>query len=458
MANIVIMPRMGQSVESCVITEWNKKVGDEVKTGDVLFSYETDKSSFEEEAKEDGVLLAVLANVDDDVPCLDPVCIIGKQGEDISELLKQAGASGEAPAAEAPAAAPKAEEAPAAPAAETASAAAPAKATGSAGSAPASPRARMTAEKLHVDISAATPTGPNGRIIERDVIAAGKTTSAVAGVGGSAGIEGTGVGGRVTTRDLENPAAKAVVDLAGFASEAEAAAKTGFHDEKMPHLRQVIAKTMLDSMNGMAQLTHSTSFDITNIAAYRKAIKAATETMGLPKITYNDIMLYAVSRTLLHYPMLNAHLMDGNTMRYFDHVHLGMAVDTPRGLLVVTIFYADTKSLVEIANEAHDLAAQAQSGKINPDLLQGQTFTVTNLGTFGIESFTPIISKPQTGILGVDCIMDKVRRGADGGVELYQSMGLSLTYDHRAMDGVPASKFLKELKESLENFTVLLAK
>lgn len=432
MATVVIMPRQGQSVESCVITSWAKKVGDPVHTGETLFSYETDKAAFDEEAKVDGTLLAVFYQEQDDVPCLSEVAVIGTPGEDISAF------------------GPHADVSPAAP--ESAQAATPAVAaapmavqlTAPTAAAGVSPRARVAAERLHVDLTGVTPTGPHGRILERDVLAAGRSTSAAVAAGSTAGIPGTGLGGRVTLADQQAPAAVAP----------ETSSVLGYHDEKISHMRKIIADSMHNSLATMAQLTHHSSFDASSIIAYRKELKAA-ESLELPGITYNDLILYAVSRVLKHHPVLNAHWMD-DKIRYFDHVHLGMAVDTPRGLLVPTIFNADTKSLAEIAKETKELAAAAQGGSISPDMLSGATFTVSNLGTLDIEMFTPVINPPQTGILGVDCMVDRVRM-ADGHISVYPAMGLSLTYDHRAMDGAPASRFLKELKTVLEHFSALLA-
>ena len=456
MATVVIMPRNGQSVESCVITAWNKKVGDEVHVGDVLFSYETDKSSFDEEAKVDGTLLAAFYGEYDDVPCLNEVCVIGTPGEDISMFGKNGGEEA-APAAEE---APAAEAAPAAPEAAPEAPAAAAPAEGIAG---VSPRARAAAEKLHVDLAAVIPSGPHGRIIERDILAAPKGTAAAAREGGMAGVEGTGIGGRVTTKDLEAakapaaaPAPAATKAPAPAAAAAPAAEGQGYHDEKIVRMRQIIGKSMKHSLNDIPQLTHMLSFDTAALTGYRKKLKAVPESMGLPKITYNDLMLFAVSRVIKAYPALNANTIDEKTMRFFDHVHLGMAVDTPRGLMVPTIFNADQKSLAQIAREAKDLAAQCQAGSISPDLLSGASFTISNVGTMGIEYFTPVINPPQTGILGVGGIIDKVKV-VDGQLVPYKAMGLSLSFDHAAMDGALAAKFLKELKEALENFDALLA-
>ena len=414
MATAVIMPRQGQSVESCLVGEWKKKVGDPVKAGDILFSYETDKASFEEEAKVDGILLAVLCQEGDDVPCLSTVAVIGSEGEDISQFTAAAQGDGAPPPAPERAAAPAAAN----------SAAAPASSPVPSGVHGFSPRARAAAERMHVDLAAAVPSGPHGRIIERDVLNAPRTAG-------------------------EAPSAAAAQP------EEAAVSAGGYHDEKLSHVRRSIAEAMQKSLSQSAQLTHHASFDATVMIAYRKQLKASAEKLGLPNITYNDMLLFAVSRVLKNHPALNAHFL-GDKIRYFDHVHLGMAVDTPRGLLVPTIFNADQKSLSQIAEESKELAAAAQSGSINPDLLTGASFTVSNLGSLDIEMFTPIVNPPQTGILGVDCMVDRVRMVEDR-VSVYPAMGISLTYDHRALDGAPASRFLKDLKTAMESFTGLLA-
>lgn len=427
MATAVIMPRQGQSVESCIIGEWFKKVGDPVQEGDILFSYETDKSSFEEPAKQAGTLLAIFYGADDDVPCLTTVGVIGEPGESYAEFAPdQAAGTAEAPGMEAPAAKAPAAAAVAAPAVQ---------AEGSALRG-VSPRARNAAERLHVDPAQAQPTGPNGRVIERDIKALAQ-----------AGRTGTGLGGRVTAADQAAAAA-------AQAAPAVQGADTEYQDVKLPNIRKVIAKSMFQSLSTMAQLTHTTSFDATCIMNFRKGLKAAPEQLQVPNITLNDIILFAASRVLPKHPDLNAHFLE-DKMRYFRHVNLGIAVDTPRGLMVPTLMRAEEKSLKEIAAEAKALAAACQDGSINPDLLQGASFTVSNLGTLGIEHFTPVINPPQTGILGVDCIVERVRT-VDGQIAVYPAMGLSLTYDHRALDGAPASRFLQDMRAALENFQALL--
>lgn len=447
MATPVMMPNVGISVESCILTEWHKKKGDAVKKGDVLFTYETDKSTLEEESPVDGIMLEQFFKEDDDIPTMTNVCVIGEEGESTAEFAPKIEGD-DVPAeasAEAPAAAPAAEAAPAVP-----TAAAPA----AAGEfIKISPRAKALAEKTGIDPHFAAPTGPNGRIIERDVrtLIENGPTATYAAADEFAGAAGTGLGGKFSVADIgAAPAA---------AAAAPAAAGPEYVDEKMPNIRKAIAKQMTSSLSTAAQLTHTTSFDATEIMAFRKKVKANGEKLGLANITLNDIILFAVSRVLAkpEHKALNAHLINGDTMRYFNGVHLGVAVDTDRGLVVPTIKNAQNMSLNEISAKAKELAATCKNGGATPDMLSGASFTISNLGSYGIESFTPVINTPQTGILGVDTITTRIRE-VDGEIKTYPAMGLSLTYDHRAVDGSPASRFLVDLRNALENFSLLLSK
>lgn len=444
------MPRQGQSVESCIITKWNKQVGDKVAVGDLLFTYETDKATFDEESQVEGTLLAILHEEGDDVPCLENVCVIGSEGEDVSQFM--AAATAPEAAAQPETAAPAQPEA--APAANAAANTAQVASKAAEGDIKISPRARAYAEKTGVDYRYAVPSGAEGRIIERDIVALREqgvmVTPAASGeyLAGGSRIEGTGIGGRVSVEDLSAPAAAAQL--------ADAVQAPEYEDVKLTNIRKVIARSMTASLSSMAQLTLNTSFDATELMAYRKKVKENGEKLGLANITLNDMVLYAVSRTLPNHKDLNAHLLE-DKMRYFTNVHLGMAVDTERGLMVPTIFNANKLSLNDIAVEAKKCAADCQKGSINPDKLSGASFTVSNLGSLGIESFTPVINPPQTGILGVDNIVTRVKE-VNGQIKTYPAMGLSLTFDHRALDGAPAAKFLKELAANLENFSALLAK
>lgn len=432
MATLVIMPRQGQSVESCVITEWKKKKGDVVAVKDILFSYETDKSSFDEEAAVAGTLLETFAEDGDDVPCLNPVCIIGEPGEDISALIAEAKKQigGDEPAPETKPEAKAAAIPVAAPALTAAPAAAPA-ATEADGFIRISPRARHLAERTGADISKAEPTGPMGRIIERDI---NVLLDRGIYVGASA---------------AEKPTA---------AAAAAASPEVEYEDVKLPNIRKVIAKSMHASLSSMAQLTLNASFDATKIMSLRAAFKAKGEALGMNNVTLNDMVLYAAAKTLRGHRDLNANYLDDkDIMRYFTHVNLGVAVDTPRGLLVPTVFAADTLSLNELSAQTKTLISEAKAGTISPDKLRGGSFTVTNLGSMGIESFTPVVNPPQTGILGVGTITRRVKT-VDGQDVFYDAMGLSLTFDHRALDGAPAARFLRELCLGLENFGLLMAK
>ncbi len=360
--------------------------------------------------------------------------VIGQPGEDISALTGGEAAPAAAKAEEAkPAVIAKAEDV------------APVPTAPAGGGLKISPRAKAEAERQNLDITKAVPTGPNGRIIERDIMVLaekGYKVTAAAASQYAGGAEGSGLGGAVTTADLTAPAAAAPA----------AVPAAEYTDIKLSGVRKAIARSMHASLSEMAQLTLNASFDATAVMAFRERVKANAEKLGLPNITLNDIVLYAVSRTLKKHADINAHFL-GDVMRRFASVNLGMAVDTERGLLVPTIFGADKLSLSEIAAAAKSLAAQAQSGKISPDLLSGGTFTVTNLGALGVESFTPVINPPQTCILGVCSITYKLK--ASGAA--YPAMGLSLTFDHRAVDGAPAARFLKDLCTALESFDLLLA-
>ncbi len=437
MAVGIIMPRQGQSVESCII-QWKVKEGDKVAAGDILFGYETDKAAFEEASPADGTVIKLLAADGDDVPCLQTVLILGQPGEDISALVGGEAATAEAKPDEVkPVVIAKAEEV------------APVSTATAGDDLKISPRAKAEAERQNLDISKAVPTGPNGRIIERDVevlAEKGYKVTAAAATQYAGGLAGSGLGGAVTTADIAAPAAVAPADPAAAAPAAD------YTDIKLSGVRKAIAKAMHASLSEMAQLTLNSSFDATAIMAYRERIKANAEKLGLPNITLNDIVLYAVSRTLGKHPDINAHFL-GDTMRRFASVNLGMAVDTDRGLLVPTIFGAGKLSLSEVAVAAKALAAEVQSGRISPDKLTGGTFTVTNLGALGVEAFTPVINPPQTAILGVCNITYKLNKSGAA----YPAMGLSLTFDHRAVDGAPAARFLKDLCAALESFDILLA-
>jgi pyruvate dehydrogenase E2 component (dihydrolipoamide acetyltransferase) len=416
------MPKQGQSVESCIISQWYKKKGDSVKTGDLLFSYETDKASFEEEAKTDGVLLEVFYNEGDEVPVLYNVAVIGQAGESTAEFSPD-GFAGNASAADAPeATSPVVQAAPVAVATVSAASAD--------GKIKASPRARVMAGKKGIPLASVKGTGPNGRIIVRDIEAA-QPVAAVA----------------TPVQAPQSPVAAASVSEYGNAE---------YEVKKLTNIRKLIAKAMHESLQNSAQLTHHLSADARKLLALRETVKKAQKAdPAFPNVTLNDMVCWAVIRALEKNPEANSQFL-GDSIKTFKQVHLGMAVDTPRGLMVPVLKNAGDFSLKGLSNHLRALAEGCRKGGIDPELLQSAagSFTVSNLGNYGVEMFTPIVNVPQVAILGVNAI---VQRPADigGGVTAFVPyIGLSLTYDHRAIDGGPATLFLKEIKTQIENFQV----
>lgn len=442
MATIVVMPQLGNSVESCIIVEWMIAEGDTVAVDQTLASIETDKSTMEVPSTAEGTVLKLLWEEGDEVPVKDPLIIVGEPGEDISGLVP----GGDAAPAEAAAAPAEQAAAP--------EAAAPAFATERATGA-VSPRARALAASNGVDASAiAEGSGPHGRVIERDVaaaIAAGPVLTSAARAAGVSAAEGTGIGGRVSVADAGRapeaaPAAVAApVAAADFPGASTSAPLKG--------VRKVVAKRMMESLTSTAQLTLNTTANAAGILAMRKKVKNADGSLGLNKITLNDLVCFAVSRTLLKYPAFNAHLEDG-VLTEFEQVHLGFACDTPRGLLVPVIRSAQALGLKAFSDEAKRLAGGAIDGSLSPEFLSGGTFTVSNIGSFGIETFTPVINLPQTAILGVGAITPRPTVAADGSIGVEQRLNLSLTIDHQVIDGADGARFLRDLVAAIENIDV----
>lgn len=442
MATIVVMPQLGNSVESCIIVEWTVAEGDAVSLDQTLCSIETDKSTMEVPSTAEGTVLKLLWDEGDEVPVKDPLIIVGAPGEDVSGLVPGGGAAeaGDAPAEEPPASA----------------APAPSFAT-SAASGAVSPRARALASAKGVDASAITEgSGPHGRVIERDVaavIAVGPALTSAARAAGVGAAEGTGIGGRVSVADADRApgasAPAAPVPVAAPAADFPGASTSS----PLKGVRKVVAKRMMESLTTTAQLTLNTSANAAGILALRKKVKNADESLGLNKITLNDLVCFAVSRTLPKYPVFNAHLEDG-VLTEFEQVHLGFACDTPRGLLVPVIRSAQSLGLKAFSDEAKRLAGGAIDGTLSPDYLGGGTFTVSNIGSFGIETFTPVINLPQTAILGVGAITPRPALAADGTIGVEQRLNLSLTIDHQVIDGADGARFLRDLVAAIENIDV----
>ena len=406
MAQEILMPKLGNTVELVVIVEWRKDVGDSIALGETLCEVETDKTTVDVEAEAAGTLLAKLYEADDDVPVLTPFAIIGEPGEDISSLKSPPAAEPLSPSAEVPR--------------QTASA----ETNGSEKKASApSPRARMLAASSGMSTFPASGSGPGGRVIERDVRAA------------------------LEERSSLSPAA-AIGDGDQFPG--------AFTSLPVRGVRQVIAQRMHASLQETAQLTLNTSVNAESMLFWRAGFKNSPEDMDVAKISINHLIMFTTARVLARHPELNATFQSGE-IRQYRHVHLGFAVDTPRGLMVPVLRYADRISLLELSVETRRLAAACREAAASPDVLTGGTFTITNLGSFGIETFTPVLNTPEAAILGVGSIVNAPIEKKDGSLGLEKRMGLSLTIDHQVVDGAPAARFLKDLTDMLAHLEWVLA-
>jgi len=464
MATEVLMPRQGQSVESCIIVGWKVKEGDSVKAGQPLCEVETDKATFEVEAPADGTVLGIFYPDEADVPVLKVIAAIGATGEDIS-ALRPADASPEPQNNEQGMSNDEGKKSVGGKSAEAGPVSAGSQLLStdlqsSTAGVGVSPRARTLAAAKGVDAFALAGSGPEGRVIERDVQAAlegraelSPTARARALEGGvQAPAAGRGIGGRVLLSDLEEVAPQ---ELAAAVAQLEFPG--GVKTLPVRGVRKVVAGRMLASLQNTAQLTMNTSADARTMLDFRAKCKAAPATLGVDGITLNDVVLFVTARTLPEFPELNAHWL-GDQIKQFEEVHLGFAVDTPRGLMVPVIRFANRLTLKQISAEAKRLGAAAQAGTIQPDELSGGTFTVTNLGAMGIESFTPVLNAPEVGILGVCNVQPKPVQSKSGAVEFIPHMGLSLTFDHCATDGAPAARFLAAVRRNLAAFDVLLVR
>jgi pyruvate dehydrogenase E2 component (dihydrolipoamide acetyltransferase) len=459
------MPRQGNTVESCIIGSWRVKEGDTVTAETAVCDVETDKATFEIPAGASGVVLKILHTAGDDVPVLRPIAVIGQPDEDFAAALaaawkeeRPAGKEerpalkeeGPASSVARPASAP-----PAAPPAFDPAAAAP-------HGAPAAPRARALAAREGVPLAGIAGSGPGGRVIERDVRAARagmpaftQAAKAAAG-GGCVPASGTGLGGRITAADRAGTPANRAGTPPAFSPAVALPAEGAVTETPVKGIRKVIADRMLKSLAESAQFTLNSHAPATRMRELRARMKAADETLGLANITVNDLMLYAVSRALPLFPFMNAHKA-GETLRVFERVHLGVAVDTPRGLLVPVIRNANLLPLRQISAEAKRLAKAARDGTAKPGELSGSTFTVTNLGSLGVTSFTPVLNAPEVAILGVAAIEPRPVAAPDGGCAFEPHIGFSLTINHQVVDGAPAARFLQTLCEAVRDIDLWLA-
>ena len=461
-AHAIVMPKAGNSVEECFLSKWNIKVGDVVKKGDIIATAETDKTSVEVEATEEGTVLALFVEEGALVPVLSNICAVGNPGDDPSAFAPggAAPAPAAAPAASAPAAAPA-----------VATPAAPAAAPAGAANGPMSPRARKFVAEHPFVVPAIVGSGAQGRIMECDVAAAYQTAphltpaaAAMVAAGAKAPATGTGSNGEITVEDIENfakgialaaaPAPAAAPKAAAPAAPAPAAGEDVITEKPFSRIRTVIAKRLLDSLQTMAQYTLNAEADVTGLLNLRKKIKANGEKLGLANINIGDMVMYAVIKSLQQVPEMNGEFSD-NVVKLHSAVNMGFACDTPKGLLVPVLHHSDKMSLAEMCKQVKALAKAANAGTLAPDLMNGATFTVSNLGSFGIVNFTPVISAPQIAMLGVGKTLLRPVRQADGTVAYRDYMQFSLTINHMVVDGAPAARFLQALTANIENFELI---
>mgnify|MGYP000912381160 FL=1 len=430
MAEFVLMPKMGLTMTEGFLTNWRKSEGDTVYKGDVLFDVETDKLTNEFEAKTSGFLRKILVN-EETVKILVPVAIIGTADEDISELLKQADGGAEA--------APEKEEAPIKEAVPTA-----AKIKDRV---KISPRAKKTAQELNVDYNMVTGTGPDGAITEDDIRKfaeekpKNKISPTAAVVARQLSVDTEKI--HKDTRIMKEDVVKYKLDenLTKYADPQE-------YRSTMSTMRKVIAQRMLESVQISPTVSYNIKIDTTALKKLREELKDEA------KVSYTDIMVKIVSKALMDFPLLNS-TVDGNVIVTRNYVNMGVAVALPAGLLVPVVKFSNVKGLKDISKEIKDLGERAKTNKLTPDELTGGTFTISNLGMFGIESFTPIINQPEVAILGVNAIVQEPV-AINGEIVIKPMMNLSLTADHRVVDGAVAAEFMSKLKEYMEKPGLLL--
>ena len=463
-AHAIVMPKAGNSVEECFLSKWNIKVGDVVKKGDIIATAETDKTSVEVEATEEGTVLALFVEEGALVPVLSNICAVGNPGDDPSAFAPGGAAPAAAASAAAPVAAPVAAPAP--------MAAAPAAAPAGAANGPMSPRARKFVAEHPFVVPAIVGSGAQGRIMECDVAAAYQTAphltpaaAAMVAAGAKAPATGTGSNGEITAEDIENfakgiapaaapaPAAPAT-EAPKAAAPAPATGEDVITEKPFSRIRTVIAKRLLDSLQTMAQYTLNAEADVTGLLNLRKKIKANGEKLGLANINIGDMVMYAVIKSLQQVPEMNGEFSN-NVVKLHSAVNMGFACDTPKGLLVPVLHHSDQMSLAEMCKQVKALAKAANAGTLAPDLMNGATFTVSNLGSFGIVNFTPVISAPQIAMLGVGKTLLRLVRQADGTVAYRDYMQFSLTINHMVVDGAPAARFLQALTANIENFELI---
>jgi pyruvate dehydrogenase E2 component (dihydrolipoamide acetyltransferase) len=443
MATQVVMPKLSPTMEEGQLSRWLKKEGDKVSMGEPLAEIDTDKATMEMQALSNGVLRKILINEGESAPLGQPIAIIGEPDEDISSLLKEVAGKAVAPAA-APAAKeaqPAAQESePAAkesqPAEQEIAKAAPETETPAQESEPAtstprddgrqliSPIAARMAAEAGVNLKSLQGSGPGGRIVKRDIEAAmtAKPASAASGLG----LRGTGA----------------------FRADEKGAVygPSGYRDEPLSQMRRTIAQRLVTSLGPVPHFFLTSEIDMDRAADMRSAINELYPDL---KLSINDIIIKVAAAALIQHPKVNASFQD-KTIRYYEHADIGVAVATENGLITPVVRAADAKSLPAIAVEVRELAERARARKLKPEEYTGATFSISNLGMFGIDEFTAVINPPEGGILAIGAMKPRAV-ARDHEVVIKQTMRVTMSCDHRVIDGAVGAEFLRTFKQILEN-------
>ena len=412
MAEIIEMPRLSDTMEEGVIAAWHKKVGEDVSIGDLLAEIETDKATMDFESPSDGKLLYIGVDEGNGIPVGALLAIVGADGEDVDGLVSQFKSNGAAGAPAAKEEAPAVQESTPAPLAEVPSLSPvtpPAVVAVGDDRIKASPLAKAMAKEKGIDLKTVSGTGDNGRIVKRDI------------------------------ENYKAPAAKQI------AASAPAMIGDSFEDKSLSQMRKTIARRLSESKFSAPHFYLTMEINMDKAVTTRKALNEISPN----KISFNDMIIKAAAVALKQHPAVNSSWMEDH-IRTNYHVNIGMAVAVDEGLLVPVIRNADTKGLSTIALESRDLAGKAREKKLDPSAWSGNTFTISNLGMFGIEEFTAIINPPDSCILAVGAIA-KVAVVEDGEIKVGNRMKVTMSCDHRVVDGATGSQFLVTLKELLED-------
>lgn len=426
MAEVIRMPKLSDTMTEGVVAEWHKNVGDEVSSGDLLAEIESDKATMEFESYFDGTLLHVGVEKGGKAPVDSILAIIGEKGEDVSSILD--GESSEAPKEEAE---------------ETASSSAPAKEES-----PQKDEAPKEESKPEPTLAPEAPKATSSSVSSSGRIKASPLAKRLAEDKGIdlAQVSGSGEGGRIVKRDIDNFVPSAAAPSAGHALVGE----ESYTEEPVSQMRATIARRLKESKFDAPHFYLTMDIDMDNAMASRKEINASGEV----KVSFNDMVVKAVAMALTKHPKVNSSWL-GDKIRYNEHVHVGVAVAVPDGLLVPVVRFANSKGLSQIGAEVKEYAQKARDKKLQPSDWEGNTFTISNLGMFGIEEFTAIINPPDSCILAVGGIK-QVPVVKDGAVVPGNVMKVTLSCDHRVVDGATGSEFLQTLKAYLENPVMML--